>query len=116
MLRPDELQYRLARIRCEGCADQVGMVLAVVGDWQGRPFTWAETWWITDRQTRPFRVTPYSMILDRETADGFVESECSNHGTVGVKVQDLLDRLPAVLDRFVQIQRPAKVMARPINT
>jgi len=92
------------------------MVLAALGDWQGRPFTWAETWWITDRQTRPFRVTPYSMILDRETADGSVEAECSTHGTVAVKVQDLLDRLPAVLDRVLHTRRPAKVTARPVRS
>ncbi|MGK5169017.1 hypothetical protein [Geodermatophilus sp. CPCC 205761] len=120
MLRRDEPQYRLAHIRCagwgaKGCGDKVGMVLAVLREWRGRPFTWAETWWTTDRRTSPALLTPYSMILDRETADGFVEAECSTHGIVSVKVQDVLDRLPAVLDRVAQTRRPNKVIARPVR-
>jgi hypothetical protein len=118
MLRREDPQYRLAHIRCEGwgdkgCGDKVGMVLAVLTEWQGRPFTWAETWWTTDRRTKPALVTPYCMILDGETADGFIEAECSTHGAVSVKVEDVLDRLPAVLDRVTQTRRPSKVNARP---
>ncbi|MGY1691983.1 hypothetical protein [Geodermatophilus sp. SYSU D01105] len=114
LLRQGEIHYRPFLIRCGelGCGDQVGEVLAAQEDWEGRPFIWAECWWITDRQARPARITRYSMILDSRTQDSLVDTECLTHGVVSVAVQHLLDRLPAALDRLVKKGRSTTVIAR----
>ncbi|WP_369132018.1 hypothetical protein [Modestobacter sp. I12A-02662] len=102
----------LAHIRCGSCGARIGEIFSVPQEWQGRPFTWAECWWITDRETKPPRITRYMTILDDQTAAGDVETECPTHGIVSVSVRGVLGDLPALVGRWETRGRPGKVIAR----
>jgi hypothetical protein len=103
-------------VLCQGCGTLVAQVWSSPSaEWQGRPFTWAECTWITDREAKPQRVSIYSMILDSTTADELVTGECPVDGVVGVEVRTLLGLLPGHLERFAQRGQSTKIKAPRVS-